>query len=308
MRKVCVDNFVYRSDSEHEFTLYMGTEVMEVQLDHSTNGRRLRVPEPSYQRFLLCLATRTNYYSLRGQYLRSILYPKTHSFQFYSESIKFIFILLAITVTGYIIVCIRIGGYLPVFSMFVTLLDLISTSIPPTLPTAMSVGIGFAIQRLSDIDIKCTLPQKILVGGQVETVCFEKTGTLTKKEVSVVGFALCENGRITGVLTSPDEIKESRYAHTAFELMACCHSVSRSAVTPGNLGKPIDIAMLEFSQGVVVGNSSDIELLGRRLRLLKRFEFTHLMQRMGVVVMTDSSERKLFVKGDPEKILRNCRP
>jgi cation-transporting ATPase 13A2 len=135
--------------------------------------------------------SRTNYYTLRGQYLRSILYPKTHSFQFYSESIKFIIILLTITVIGYIIVCIRIGGYLPVWSMFVTLLDLISTSIPPTLPTAMSVGIGFAIQRLSAINMKCTLPQKILVGGHVEIVCFEKTGTLTKKDVSVIGFALC---------------------------------------------------------------------------------------------------------------------
>lgn len=146
---------------------------------------------PAYERHLLCLATRTNYYSLRGQYLRSILFPKAHSFQFYSESIKFIVILLSITLAGYVIVCVRNNDYLPPWSMFVTLLDLVSTSIPPTLPTAMSVGIGFAIQRLSEIGIKCTLPQKILVGGQVETVCFEKTGTLTKKEVSVKGFALC---------------------------------------------------------------------------------------------------------------------
>jgi cation-transporting ATPase 13A2 len=183
------------------------------------------------------------------------LYPKAHSFQFYSESIKFILILLAITVTGYIIVCIRLGKYLPTFSMFVTLLDLISTSIPPTLPTAMSVGIGFAIQRLSEIGIKCTLPQKILVGGQVETVCFEKTGTLTKKEVSVVGFALCENGRMTGILTSPNEIKQSRYAQTAFEVMACCHSVTKSAASE-HLGKPIDTAMLEFSKGEVISNNT----------------------------------------------------
>jgi cation transport ATPase len=28
IRKVCVENFVYRSDNENEFTLYMGTEVI----------------------------------------------------------------------------------------------------------------------------------------------------------------------------------------------------------------------------------------------------------------------------------------
>lgn len=141
---------------------------------------KLPVPE-SATKALLCLATRTAYYTTRGQYLRSILYPKPHSFQFYNESIKFIFILLAITVIGYLVVCIKVSDLMPPFSLFVTLLDLISTSIPPTLPTAMSVGVGFAIQRLSQIGIRCTVPQKILIGGEVETVVFEKTGTLTKK-------------------------------------------------------------------------------------------------------------------------------
>jgi cation-transporting ATPase 13A2 len=127
-------------------------------------NNKLRVPVPE-ETSVLCLATRTNYYSVRGQYLRSILYPKTHSMQFYTESIKFILMILVITLVGFLVVCLRVGSYLPMTSLFMTLLDLMTTSIPPTLPTAMSVGIGFAIQRLYSLNIKCSLPQKILVGG-----------------------------------------------------------------------------------------------------------------------------------------------
>lgn len=219
-------------------------------------ANNISVPSPD-DKSILCLATRTNYYSLRGQYLRSILYPKTHSMQFYSESIKFLLIILFITLLGYLVVCLRVGGYMPVTSMFMTLLDLMTTSIPPTLPTAMSVGIGFAIQRLYSLNIKCSMTQKILVGGEVETVCFEKTGTLTKKDVTVVGLALCERSRITGILTSPSEINGSREAYTAYELMASCHSVSKSQ-SQGNLGKPTDTAMFEFSTAKIMDSQQNI--------------------------------------------------
>lgn len=190
----------------------MGTEVMEIQ---GEMVNRVDVPPPD-EKSILCLSTKTNYYTLRGQYLRSILYPKSHSTQFYTESIQFLLIIAGITLLAWVIVCIRVWSYLPLSSMFTTLLDLLTTSIPPTLPTAMSVGIGFAIQRLHSITIRCSNPQKILVGGEVETVCFEKTGTLTKKDMTVMGFALCENRDIKEVITKPEQIATSRYAATAF--------------------------------------------------------------------------------------------
>lgn len=49
-------------------------------------------------------------------------------------------------------------------------LDMISTSIPPTLPTLLSVGINFARKRLKNFNIHCVLPSNILTGGRVDTI------------------------------------------------------------------------------------------------------------------------------------------
>jgi magnesium-transporting ATPase (P-type) len=75
----------------------------------------------------------------------------------------------------------QVDNYLDSKTLFVIFLDLLATTIPPTLPTAMSVGIGFAIQSLTNMNIKCMVPPKIIVGGRSDTVCFEKTGAITKK-------------------------------------------------------------------------------------------------------------------------------
>lgn len=56
------------------------------------------------------------------------------------------------------------------FSLIIFYLDLLSTCIPPTLPTALSVGINFAQIRLNRKNIRCILPENILTGGRADTI------------------------------------------------------------------------------------------------------------------------------------------
>lgn len=65
--------------------------------------------------------------------------------------------------------------------MFITYLDLIFTSIPPTLPTLLSVGINFAQHRLKNFDVACVLPSNILTGGKVDTIVLEGHSALGKE-------------------------------------------------------------------------------------------------------------------------------
>jgi hypothetical protein len=44
----------------------------------------------------------------------------------------------------------------------------------------MTVGIGFALQRLSSLDIKCMVKQKILVGGRVDKILIQSPILVTK--------------------------------------------------------------------------------------------------------------------------------
>ena len=58
-------------------------------------------------------------------------------------------------------------------SLFVIYLDLLATSIPMTLPTALSVGISFAQHRLSQQGIHSILPSNILAGGRATTIVLD---------------------------------------------------------------------------------------------------------------------------------------
>ena len=72
-------------------------------------------------------------------------------------------------------------------------LDLITVTVPPALPAAMSCGIVFAINRLKKVDIFCISPPRINMAGQISTFVFDKTGTLTEEGLSVLGFRPTES-------------------------------------------------------------------------------------------------------------------
>jgi len=60
-------------------------------------------------------------------------------------------------------------------------LDLITITVPPALPAAMTIGTIFAINRLKDKQIFCISPPRVNVSGRVNLMVFDKTGTLTEE-------------------------------------------------------------------------------------------------------------------------------
>jgi cation-transporting ATPase 13A3/4/5 len=67
-------------------------------------------------------------------------------------------------------------------------LNLVTITIPPALPAAMTCGTLFAIVRLKKLNIFCISPLRINVAGRIKTFVFDKTGTLTEEGLSVLGF------------------------------------------------------------------------------------------------------------------------
>ena len=95
------------------------------------------------------MVVRTNYSSFRGQYLRSILFPKKHAFRFFNESLSFLAIMFLLNIMGFFFIYFKTRDYLHLEEKVILFFELLTTAIPPTLPTAMSVGIGFAMRRLT---------------------------------------------------------------------------------------------------------------------------------------------------------------
>ena len=93
--------------------------------------------------------TKTGFATTKGALVRSILYPKNSNFKFYSDSIKFIFVLFIFALIG-IIISVPRNIYIGINTTEIVLrmLDVFTITVPPALPAAMTVGVIFAGNRL----------------------------------------------------------------------------------------------------------------------------------------------------------------
>lgn len=67
-------------------------------------------------------------------------------------------------------------------------LDLITIAVPPILPSAMTIGCVYAMNRLKKSKIYCISPPKVNICGRVNLMVFDKTGTLTEEGLEIYGY------------------------------------------------------------------------------------------------------------------------
>jgi P-type E1-E2 ATPase len=88
----------------------------------------------------------------------------------------FLFVLALIS---YSILIIKLHNDIDGEDLALKLLDLITITVPPGLPVSMTFGIIFVMEKLRKKNIFCISPNKIITGGMVNMICFDKTGTIT---------------------------------------------------------------------------------------------------------------------------------
>lgn len=106
--------------------------------------------------------TKTNFTTLKGQLIRKILYPDQTETQFQKESTKFLWFLFLLTVMSYTILAIRLYKFIDAWTLVRRGLDLITITVPPTLPISMTIGIIYAIKKLKAKDIYTISPNQII--------------------------------------------------------------------------------------------------------------------------------------------------
>lgn len=124
------------NDENKSSILYSGTKCIE-----SRYYMKGKIP-------VLGLVYQTGFNTMKGQLVRSILFPKTTNFNFYKDALKFICSIAIISIVGltYTIVNFVREDVEPK-EIILKCLDMITVTIPPALPTCMSIGIGFALTR-----------------------------------------------------------------------------------------------------------------------------------------------------------------
>ena len=102
---------------------------------------------------------------------------------------KFIFGMGILAVLGFLLTLPAMieMGY-STWSIIDRALNLVSITVPPALPAALTAGTVFALARLKKKKINCISPPRVNVAGRVNMMVFDKTGTLTEDGLQVLGF------------------------------------------------------------------------------------------------------------------------
>ena len=282
--------------------LFEGTKVLEFK--------------PSHKKYVLAICLRTGYTSLKGQLVRTVIFPKSTKDTFSRQVLRFIIIYAFVQLIFFIPMFIKMLSFpLPTELYVYRVLDIILWAIPPSLPIYLSFCITIALMRLKKKDVLGLQPQKIISAGQVSTVCFDKTGTLTKNEIEVYGFLKNENKMLGHLVLSEDVKNEEKQKDFIFKLFSTCHGVYK--INNKLQGDSLDIEMLKFSEWQLINSTEpEIKFISRfsndknnQLEVRKVFEFASEHQRLSVIT-NDKSDDKVYVfsKGAPEKIISMCIP
>ena len=295
--KDCIDrsNSLYSVDHDKKNTLYEGTKILQVRSYGAGQ--------------VLGIVMRTGFNTMKGKVIRSMLYPKPSEFKFYEDSVKFILLLFCLAIIGFAVSMYQmIQLKLATIDIATKCFDLITITVPPSLPATMTVGTAFAIKRLSNHKILCIDSNRINVAGKIDLVCFDKTGTLTEDGVTMLGVQGKHKSVMQREMCHPKDMKKNKKFHRC---MASCHSLT---LMDGKLiGDPQELEIFnslswKFSESQEDGRPC-VTSPAESLKILRAFHFTSKLKRMGVISQnTVSGKLEFFAKGAPEILIEKCFP
>jgi cation-transporting P-type ATPase 13A2 len=145
------------------------------------------------------LVIKTGFMTTKGGLIRDILYPRPNRFSFYRDSLLYMCVFALFAVIGFACsIKPMLDFEFEPGDIVLRSLDLVTITVPPTLPAVMSIGTGFAIWRLKKLGIFCISPPRINVSGLIKIVVLDKTGTLTEDGLQVYGFRSVIKDQKTG--------------------------------------------------------------------------------------------------------------
>ncbi|NXA31114.1 AT135 ATPase, partial [Eudromia elegans] len=290
--------------------LFCGTEVIQAK--------------PTGRGPVRAVVLQTGFNTAKGDLVRSILYPKPMNFKLYRDAFKFIVGLSLIGILGLIYtVCVFVYHKKPVAEVVAMALLLLTVSVPPAIPAALTTGIVYAQRRLKKKKIFCISPQRINICGQINLVCFDKTGTLTEDGLDLWGVVPSEGSRFQKIHKFPSSTPLPW--GPVCGAMASCHSLV--VLDEKVQGDPLDLKMFEATRWEIEDHSTahdgasnlDTRIVRpgpkasaapvEGIAILHQFPFSSGLQRMSVVTQKIGKEQyDLYMKGAPETVTGLCRP
>ena len=178
-------NIPFNEENDKQYFLYAGTKIVQ---------KRKIGNKP-----VLAMVYNIGFNTIKGNLIRSILFPKDLEKKFKSDSQKYIIFMAILTIIAFIpcmFFMIKKANesqnekekILLINTLIERGLDLITTTVPPSLPACLSIGTTTAIERLKDYKMICINREKMNFAGKINICVFDKTGTLTEDFLDIEGY------------------------------------------------------------------------------------------------------------------------
>ncbi|MFY9940852.1 MAG: HAD-IC family P-type ATPase [Desulfobacterales bacterium] len=199
-------------------------------------------------------------------------------------------------------------GFLAMLRMSISLA---ASAVPEGLPAAATINFAMGITRMREHRVLIRHLQAVETIGAVQTICLDKTGTITRNQMQV------QQVMIDGVSTAVDHgrpiqgagLQAAAAADTLSHLLhacALCNEVkvngSQADGRPALFGSATEKALVELAAGAGL----DVAALKRRFRLLAVNHRSESRLFMSTLHRVDEKERILFMKGSPPEVLALC--
>jgi Ca2+-transporting ATPase len=217
-------------------------------------------------------------------------------------------VLVCLGVSGLVFV-IGLARGLAFLEMLRNAICLAAAAVPEGLPAAATTTLALGIQDMRRHHVLIRRLNAVETLGSVQTVCLDKTGTITKNQMSVVqvyagmkGIQV-DNGKFLVAQDVPSSLTYKDLQRLLMVSVLCNETeIYRDNGHYSLRGTPTEKALVELALGAKV----DVESLRTRYPLLKTNHRAEGRQYMGTVHQHPRKGRFLALKGAPTDVLGLC--
>lgn len=192
----------------------------------------------------------------------------------------------------------------PLFSMFLTSVSLAVAAIPEGLPAVVTITLALGMQRMVKRNAVVRKLTAIETLGSTTVICTDKTGTLTKNEMTVEKVVF-DNTEIN-VTNGAFELNSKQYDAKKLEKLLTCSALCNNATVKEENGKILTLGDPTEAALLVAARKGQIEKKElTNYKFLHEFSFDSHRKMMSVLYET-KGKNVLFVKGAAEQVLELC--
>lgn len=188
-------------------------------------------------------------------------------------------------------------------------ITIIVVAVPEGLPLAVTLALAYSVGKMKDEHNLVRQLDSCETMGGANMICSDKTGTLTKNEMTVKGL-YTENKIFTDIKNwNEDAIKENNISTFTKDVLCESICVNSSAFVifdqretkPKRMGNATECALLAFSHDLGADNLG----IRKNQNEILTIPFTSTRKRMTTVIKSQNT-LTVYVKGAPDILLPKC--